>query len=176
MAAELPHRMAHDLLQRCTGVVLSSPGAQSLIDSTAQDLRRWQAERKQQENAAGGEVLGGGDELAELRVEVAMDGVMAHIDGRWREAKVGTILVRRLEARAEEPTLGAILARRYVAVLGPAEKLAVRIKQAIHAAGWEHIPRGEILGDGAPWIWTVADAHFPGVRQTWDYSHLSEPL
>ncbi|HSF34103.1 MAG TPA: hypothetical protein VLK82_27065 [Candidatus Tectomicrobia bacterium] len=43
-------------------------------------------------------------------------------------------------------------------------------------AGWERIPVGEILGDGAPWIWTVADAHVPGVRQTLDYYHLSEHL
>jgi hypothetical protein len=35
---------------------------------------------------------------------------------------------------------------------------------------------GEILGDGAAWIWKVADSHFPGVRQTLDYYHLSEHL
>ena len=103
-----------------------------------------------------------------------MDGVMAHIDGRWQEAKVGTILVRRLEAQAEEPTLGAILARRDVGVLGSAEDLAVRINQGIREAGWERLPRGEMLGDGALWIWTVADTHVPGVRQTLDYDHLSE--
>lgn len=67
-------------------------------------------------------------------------------------------------------------ARRYVGVLGSAEELAVRIKQVLHEAGWEHIPVGEILGDGAPWIWNVADAYFPGVRQTLDYYHLSEHL
>src|SRR2546430_6116054 len=99
---------------------------------------------------------------------------MAHIDGRWQAAKVGTILVRRLEAQAEEPTLGAILARRDVGVLGSAEDLAVRINQVIREAGWERLPGGEIVGDGALWIWTVADTHVPGVRQTLDYDHLSE--
>jgi hypothetical protein len=77
---------------------------------------------------------------------------------------------------AEEPTLGGILARRDVCGLGPAEELAVRIRQAIQEAGWEWIPIGEILGDGAPWIWKVADAYVPGVRQTLDDDHLSEPL
>jgi hypothetical protein len=157
-------------------VTLSSCGAQGIIDSMAEDLRTWQAARARQETAAVGEALVWGDGMAELRVEVAMDGVMAHIDGRWQEAKVGTILVRRLEAEAEEPTLGAILARRYVGVLGSAEDLAVRINQVVREAGWERIPVGEILGDGAAWIWNVADAHFPGVRQTLDYYHLSEHL
>jgi hypothetical protein len=120
--------------------------------------------------------LGAGDDVSELRVEIPMDGVMAHIDGRWQEAKVGTTLVRRLAAQAEEPTLGVILGRRYVGILGSAEELAVRLKQMIREAGWECMPLGEIVGDGAPWIWTVADAHFPGVRPTLDYYHLSEHL
>jgi hypothetical protein len=176
LVAELPHRVAHDLFERCTGMALSSHGAQGIIDSTARDLEQWQATRKPQEGAAVTAVLGARDSGADLRVEVAMDGVMAHIDGRWQEAKVGTILVRQLEPQAEEPTLGAVLARRYVGVLGTAEALAARIHQIIREAGWEQIPLGEILGDGAPWIWTVADAHFPGVRQTLDYYHLSEHL
>jgi hypothetical protein len=176
LAAELPHRVANDLFQRCTGVALSSCGAQGIIDSTAQDLRSWQTERETQEAEAVGEALTWADGAADLRVEIAMDGVMAHIDGRWQEAKVGTILVRRPEAHAAQPTLGAILARRYVCVLGTAENLAVCIKQVIRGAGWGHIPLGAILGDGAPWIWTVADTHFPGVRQILDYYHLSEHL
>jgi hypothetical protein len=168
--------VANDLLQRCTGVALSSRGAQGLIDSTAQDLQQWQAARETQEAEVVADAVGSGDGVADLRVEIAMDGVMAHIDGRWQEAKVATILVRRLEASVEEPTLGAVLARRYVGVLGAAEELAARIQQVIRQAGWEHIPMGEILGDGAHWIWTVADTSFPGVRQTLDYYHLSEHL
>jgi hypothetical protein len=176
VVAELPHRVANDLLHRCTGVALSSRGAQGIIESTAQDLQGWQAELERQEAEAVGDALGLGDDISELRLEVAMDGVMAHIDGRWQEARVGTILVRRLGSEAEEQTLGAILVRRYVGVLGSAEDLAVRITQGIREAGWERIPVGEILGDGAAWIWNVADTHFPRVRQTLDYYHLSEHL
>jgi Uncharacterised protein family (UPF0236) len=176
VAAELPHRVANDLFARCTGVSLSSCGAQGIIDHTAEDLRTWQAARETREAEAVGEALASGDGVAELRVEIAMDGVTAHIDGRWQQPKVATILVRRLEAQAEEPILGAVLARRYVSVLGSAEDLAARIKQVLREASWEHIPIGEILGDGASWIWNVADAHFPGVRQTLDYYHLSEHL
>lgn len=166
VVAELPHRVAHDRLQRCTGVTLSSRGAQGLIDSTAPDLQQWQAARETPEAEVVADVVESGDSVADLGVEIAMDGVMAHIDGRWQEAKVATILVRRCAAPVEEPTLGAVLARRYVGVLGAAEALGARIPQVIRAAHWERIPVGEILGDGAVWIWTVADSHFPGVRQT----------
>jgi hypothetical protein len=176
VVAELPHRVANDLFQRCTGVALSSRGAQGIIESTAQDLRCWQAEHERQEATAVADALGSGEDVAELRVDIVMDGVMAHIDGRWQEAKVGTILVRRLAAQAEEPTRGVILGRRSVGILGSAEELAVRLKPMIREAGWECLPLGEIVGDGAPWSWTVADAHVPGVRQTLDDDHLSEHL
>ncbi len=176
VVAELPHRVANDLFARCTGLALSSRGGQGIIDSTAADLGTWQAEHERQEVEAVADALVSGDSAAALRVEIAMDGVMAHIDGRWQEAKVATILVRRLEAQAAAPTLGAVLARRYVCVLDSAEELAAHIKQVIREAGWEPLPIGEILGDGAPWIWNVADAHFAGVRQTLDYYHLSEHL
>jgi hypothetical protein len=176
VAAERPHRVANDLFQRYTGVALSSRGAQGIMDHTAEHLRAWQVARARQEAAAVADAVGAGDGVSDLRVEIARDGVMAHIDGRWQAAKVGTILGRPLEAPVEEPTLGAIFARRDVGVLGSAEDLAVRITQVIRAAGWERMPLGELWGDGAPWMWTVADTHFPGVRQTWDSDHLSEHL
>ena len=176
VVAELPHRVANDLFARCTGVSLSSCAAQGIIDSTAEDLQAWQATRETREAEAVGDALAVGDGGSELYVEIAIDGVTAHIDGRWQQPKVATILVRRLEAPVEEPTPGAVLGRRYVSVLGSAEDLAARIKQVLREASWEHIPIGEILGDGAPWIWNMADAHVPGVRQTLDYYHLSEHL
>jgi hypothetical protein len=176
VAAEWPHRGAKALFARCTGVPLSSCGGQGIIDSTAADLKTWQAERETREAEAVGAALTSGDGDSERRVEIAMDGVLAHIDGRWQDATVSTILVRRLDAPAEEPTLGAVLARRDVGVLGSAADLAIRLTQVMREAGWERIPLGESLGDGAPWIWTVAEAHFPGVRHTLDYYHRSEHL
>jgi hypothetical protein len=109
-------------------VTLGSHGAQGIIDRTAADLRAWQAERERQEAVAVGDVWTSDGGAADLRVEVAMEGVTAYIDGRWQEPKVATILVRRLEPAAEGPTLGGVLTRRYVCMLGAAEDLAVRIK------------------------------------------------
>jgi hypothetical protein len=157
-------------------VPLSSRGAQGLGDSTAQDLQPWQAARETQEAEVVADVVGSGDSVADLGVEVARDGVMAHSDGRWQDAKVATIRVRRFEAPVEEPPLGAVLARRSVGVLGAAEELAACLHQVIRAAHWERLPVGEILGDGAVWMWQVADRHFPGVRQTLDADHLSAHL
>jgi hypothetical protein len=176
VVAERPHRVANDLFQRCPGGALSSRGAPGIIDSTAEDLRTWQATREPSEAESRADAFDSGNGLADLRVEIAMDGVMAHIDGRWQAAQGATMLVRRLEATPAEPTLGAILARRDVGVLGSAAALAACINHAIRDAGWERLPVGEMLGDGAAWMWKVADRHVPGVRQPLDDSHLSEHL
>ena len=33
-----------------------------------------------------------------------------------------------------------------------------------------------VLGDGAPWIWNLADLHFPGIPQLLDFYHAAEHL
>jgi hypothetical protein len=175
LVAELPHRVANDIFARFTGVVLSSQGAQGLIASSAADHRAWRQQTAAQEQAAIA-AMRGRNGASRLRLEIAMDGVKAHSDERWQEPKVTTILVRRLPERPTVPTRGAVLARRYVCVLGAAEDLVERIKIVIREAGWEQFPVAEILGDGAPWIWHAAETHFPGVRQTLDDYHLSEHL
>jgi hypothetical protein len=103
VVAELPHRVANDLLPRGTGVALSSRGAPGIIDRPAADLTAWQAARETQEAEAMMEALAASGGAVDLRVELAMDGVMAHIEGRWQEAKVATILVRQREAQAAAP-------------------------------------------------------------------------
>jgi len=175
VVAELPHRTANDIFQRFTGVELSSRGAQGIIDSTARDLREWREERESGEVFKVSSLLAAGEDLV---LEVAMDGVMAHIDGHWHEAKVGTILVRRRGDKTDEgePKLGEVVAQRYACVYGTPDDLAFEIKRAIREPGWEGIPIAAILGDGSHWIWNLAENHFPGVFQILDTWHLKEHL
>jgi hypothetical protein len=112
-----------------------------------------------------GDAGGGRDEISARRVEIAMAGGMAPIDGRWHAAQVGTLLGRRRDAQAAEPTRGALQARRSGAGLGSPQARAIRLPPGLHEAGGEHRPRGEIVGDGAPGLGTVAAAHVPGGRQ-----------
>lgn len=161
-----------------TGLELSScgPHAQGIIVSSAADHARWRTDTKALADTL---VMGpweAGEVAQSLRLEIAMDGVKAHIDRPRQEPKVATILVRRLPVKPQEPTRGTGVARRYLCILGSAEALVTLIKQLIRDVGWESIPVAEIVDDGAPWIWHVADDHFPGVWQTLEYYHLSEHL
>ena len=136
------------------------------------DLEQWREEQERVEEEVVDQVLGEGE--GELRLEVAMDGVKAHIDGTWKEPKVGSIQVRRVVPGAEEPKLGEVVARRYTCVLGSADDLGARIRGIIREAGWSHLRIGAVLGDGAPWIWNLADRLFPQAPQILDWFHLKE--
>jgi hypothetical protein len=87
---------------------------------------------------------------------------------------VATILGRRLEAPVTAPARGAVLDRRAVGVLGAAAERAARLQQVIRQAGWEPMPMGELLGDGAHGLGTGADPSVPGVRPTLAADHLRE--
>jgi len=103
--AARPHRVAQALVQRCTDVALSSHGAQGSIDRTAQDRQQWQPTRQPQAGLPVTAAWEAGDGVADRCLEGAMDGGMAHLDGRWHDAQVGPIRVRRLAVQAEAPTL-----------------------------------------------------------------------
>jgi len=174
LCAELPDRTAADLLHRTCGVEISPRGVQGVIRTAADDVRA----RREAEEVFGDRrvaaALAAGEELG---IEISMDGVMAHVDRSWREAKVGTVVVRRVDSdsdRAPDERLGEVVARRYTSVLGGPEELGERIVALIREAGWEEIPVIEILGDGAPWIWNLADRHWPEARHTLDWWHLAE--
>ena len=131
LAAALPHRVSNQILARFTGVALNSCDAQSLIDSRAQDLPSWCRWQEVEACTVVKALRDDEQEAARLRLEIAMDGIKAHIDGRWQEPKVGTIVVRQLPKPSPTPTRGAVVARRYVCVLGSADDLARRIKATI---------------------------------------------
>jgi hypothetical protein len=87
VVAERPQRIANALLPRCTGVALRARGAQSLSDSTTQDLQPWQAEGERQEAAGGVDTRASGDAATALRVEVARDGAWLTSTGAGRKRR-----------------------------------------------------------------------------------------
>ncbi|HZL56545.1 MAG TPA: hypothetical protein VFC21_05665 [Bryobacteraceae bacterium] len=40
--------------------------------------------------------------------------------------------------------------------------------------GWSRAPKKVVMGDGAEWIWNLADLHFPGAVQIVDLFHLKK--
>jgi hypothetical protein len=51
-----------------------------------------------------------------------------------------------------------------------------RIYREAWDRGWDKAKTKVVLGDGAPWIWNIADEHFPGAIQIVDLYHARQHL
>ena len=51
-----------------------------------------------------------------------------------------------------------------------------RVLREATRRGFGHAARQVVLGDGAAWIWNLADEHFPGALQVVDLFHAKEHL
>jgi hypothetical protein len=106
------------------------------------------------------------------RLYVAMDGVrILSTDGTGREVKVGVVVPVRQRAGREwrEPAS-------YAAGLEPAAAFGQRLALEAHRRGLERAGMIAVLGDGAAWIWTLAEEHFPGAVHIVDWFHASERI
>ncbi len=55
-------------------------------------------------------------------------------------------------------------------------EFAQRVTREARRRGFDQAQRGAVLGDGALWIWNLADEHFPGALQIVDLFHAKQKL
>ena len=83
----------------------------------------------------------------------------------WHEVKLATVFYPR---DIERPF--------YVASLEVSEIFGLRLWKELQSRGMDDRWLLQILGDGATWIWNLAQTHFPGVPQLLDFYHAAEHL
>jgi hypothetical protein len=94
---------------------------------------------------------------------------------KTREAKLGCVFTQASvdaqgrPVRDEDSTT-------YVGAIEPAEAFGRRIYAEAVRRGIPRAAQGIVLGDGAPWIWGIAEEHFPGAIQIVDLYHAREHL
>jgi len=64
----------------------------------------------------------------------------------------------------------------YMASTGNAEVFGARLWEEFKSRGMDGDDLAQIMADGAPWIWNLAELHFPGVPQLLDLYHAAEHL
>jgi hypothetical protein len=64
----------------------------------------------------------------------------------------------------------------YVGAIEPAEKFGKRFYLEVWKRGWSRAEKKVVIGDGAEWIWNIADQHFPGAIQIVDLFHARQHL
>ncbi|WP_123919351.1 ISKra4 family transposase [Georgenia muralis] len=93
-----------------------------------------------------------------------------------REVKIGCFFTQ----SGRDPATGEPVqdpdSATYISTFEPAATFATHAKAEYHRRGFDHIRQPIVLGDGAKWIWNIADTHFTHATQIVDYFHAREHL
>jgi hypothetical protein len=99
------------------------------------------------------------------------DGQPAHT----REAKLGCVFTQTTWDQ-EGYAIRDPDSTTYTGAIETAEEFGKRIYVEAWKRGWSHAEKKVVIGDGAEWIWNLADLHFPGALQIVDLYHARQHL
>jgi hypothetical protein len=92
-----------------------------------------------------------------------------------REAKLGSVFTQKgwdekgYAIRDPDSTT-------YVGAIETAEEFGKRLYLEAWKRGWSRAEKKVVIGDGAEWIWNIAEQHFPGAIQIVDLYHARQHL
>ena len=92
-----------------------------------------------------------------------------------REAKLGCIFTQTTWDEEDYPIRDAD-STTYVGAIETAEEFGKRLYLEAWKRGWSRAEKKIVIGDGAEWIWNIADQHFPGAIQIVDLYHARQHL
>jgi hypothetical protein len=110
---------------------------------------------------------------------VSMDGVVAHMhDGGWKAIKTGCVYTTRTRVSRKRPDQVDIctVLPSYVAALKDADTFGWHMWAEAVRRQVATVSEVVVLGDGAHWIWNIAELHFPDATQIVDWYHASQYL
>lgn len=99
-------------------------------------------------------------------------------DGRagTREVKIGAFFTQTRTDPATGDPIQDPGSATYISTFAPAATFATAAKAEYLRRGFDQIRQPIVLGDGAKWIWNIADQHVPNATQIVDYFHAREHL
>jgi hypothetical protein len=177
-----PYETAAGVLQRLSGVQLSDERLRQLTNEQGSALAQQQQARAQR-------LLADASSLSQIRCErakpapppspAAPQWLQVGLDGGWvpsREQKGGLEGKIGVVASQIEPVgkhgRHRLSQRRYVATFGSAEEVGRLAYAAASDLGATEARQQVVLGDGADWIKTQAQEHFPDAVKVLDWPHL----
>jgi len=92
-----------------------------------------------------------------------------------REAKLGSVFMQTTWDK-EGYAIRDPDSTTYVAAIETAQEFGLRLYLEAYKRGWSRAENKVVIGDGAEWIWNIADQHFPGAIQIVDLYHARQHL
>lgn len=199
LAASLTHEEVADVLHRLLPATISARQVGHLMRPVGEAFACWEEEQAQEVLRRGGEKNRLPAEQQEEegepvgRLYVEMDGVMARLrrgsvpmeaqevargGDVYREVKVGAVFVGEQGPERSELAPGVFVDTAgplaYVACRASVDAFAPRLYALAQRAGVVRAREVVVLGDGAKWIWRLAEEQFPGAVQIVDEYHARQ--
>jgi len=172
LGCELPFRPAAERLAQLCGVVAGSSQVEVVSEGTGRSL---EAEQMAEMEAAFEKGELPDVERTTPALIVSLDGVMVpHTDG-YHETKVAAIGGADPAMKKEDEEL-RVKGWSYVTHTGDVETFGRLAWMESYRQGVEEAQEVVVLGDGAAWIWALAEEHWPQAVQILDFWHASEHL
>jgi hypothetical protein len=106
---------------------------------------------------------------------VGRQGKIAGQSAHTREVKLGCVFTQ-TKCDAEGYAIRDPDSTTYVGAIETAEEFGKRLYLEAWNRGWSRAEKKVVIGDGAEWIWNLADQHFPGGIQIVDLFHARQHL
>jgi hypothetical protein len=115
------------------------------------------------------------DQLTPLYI--SMDGIKVNTrEEAWKEQRLGAVYsAEEVAARTpeQEPVIRAH-SMSYFTAMEDADRFGRGLWIEAQRRGLEHAEQVIVIGDGAQWIWRLAQEHFPQATQILDWYHVTE--
>jgi hypothetical protein len=187
VGSEMPFGPACEPMQVLAGLEVPAKAIERTAESIGTEIAR---RDKQEIDRAKQLVLPIVSKQTIPKMYVLMDGVQIPVVAAETEGRTGRTEGQR--ARTRECKLGAVFTQTtvdkdgrpirdpdsttYVGAVETADEFGYRIYAEAWRRGWEWATTRIVIGDGAVWIWNLADQHFPGAIQIVDLYHARQHL
>jgi hypothetical protein len=184
MMGHVPYGVGVELLHRLSVVDLAISSAEGIVGDVGDRLR--ESERTRADLCAAEARAQDAELLCDTprtlstalparapvgdRLYVGLDACKAHIDGGWRDVKVGVVYT----AKPDEDGIDTLHDKAYVAAREAADTFGWSLRSQACSWGQSSYKQTVVLADGAEYNWNLAQYHFPKAVQILDYWHAAE--
>lgn len=164
VACEKGFDTTSDLLARLLGLAISPPAAEQVAETAGARAGQVPAS-----------VLAPPVTAEHKTLVVAIDGCQAPQRDGWHEVKLADVYTNEHRVKTASGR-GKIVYKEYVAALEHVTEFGPLLWQAVERWKIGQARRVVVMGDGAPWIWNLAQEHFPEAVEIVDFYHAAEHL
>ena len=169
VSSEFPN--AHKLWQQWTNIKITEKTLANQVEKIGNKLQEEEfiSERKLEENKALST-----DISNEEIIYVGVDGVMTPLNQKqgYKEAKVGVVFYKKDHQKKKKR--GIVREKEYIATLKSRDEFIEQINELYQQVSQDKKHQTVVIGDGAHWIWEMANNDYPNAIQILDFYHLSE--